>query len=110
MLTTCFYCNAGYFVEQDIVNRTAVVSEPLPCISNWIILMQRLNRSVDFNQNWITYKNGFGDIRGTDFWIVNEKMHLITNSTEVTYRLGVEVAYSYFLSQLLFLSYVEGTS
>ena len=85
MLTTGFYFNAGYFVQQDIVNWTSIASEPLPCINNWIILMQRFDGSVDFSQNWITYKNGFGDIRGTDIWIGNEKMHLITNTTAVTY-------------------------
>ena len=91
MLSTCFYFNAGYVVQQDIVNWTPVVSEPLPCISNWIILMQRLKGSLDFNQTWTTYKSGFGDIRGMEFWIGNENMHLITNTSTVAYRLRVEV-------------------
>ena len=91
MLSTCFYFNAGYSVQQDIVNWTAVTSAPLPCISNWIILMQRFDGSVNFTQNWSTYKNGFGDIRGTTFWLGNENMHLITNTSAVAYRLRVEV-------------------
>ena len=35
------------FIEQDIVNWTAIVPLPLPCISNWIILVQRSKRSFD---------------------------------------------------------------
>src|SRR6218665_539844 len=35
------------FIEQDIVNWTAIVPLPLPCISNWIILKQRSKRSLD---------------------------------------------------------------
>jgi len=35
------------FIEQDIVNWTAIVPLPLPCISNWVILKQRSKRSLD---------------------------------------------------------------
>ena len=64
---------------------------PLPCISSWIILMQRSDGSLNFSNSWTGYKNGFGDIRGTEFWIGNENMYRITQMIGMSYRLRVEV-------------------
>jgi len=64
---------------------------PLPCINSWIILMQRFDGSLSFSSSWAGYKNGFGDIRGTEFWIGNENMYRITQTIGMSYRLRVEV-------------------
>jgi len=53
--------------------------------------MQRVDDSLNFSNNWTGYKNGFGDIRGTEFWIGNENMHRITQTIGMSYRLRVEV-------------------
>ena len=82
--------DVGYSVTQG-VNMTSGSPVPLPCISNWIILMQRSSPTVDFYLYWTDYKTGFGNIKGTDFWLGNEVMHLITNVPGITYRLRVEV-------------------
>lgn len=42
---------------------------------------QRRDGSVDFNKDWIQYKEGFGYLSPddtTEFWLGNEKMHLLT--------------------------------
>ncbi|XP_038647971.1 fibrinogen gamma chain [Scyliorhinus canicula] len=47
----------------------------------WTLLQRRLDGSVDFNRNWIPYKEGFGYLSPgdtTEFWLGNEKMHLLT--------------------------------
>ena len=80
-----------FLAQQNVVNLPVGASVPLPCISNWIILMQRFKGSADFLRNWTDYKNGFGDFAGSDFWIGNEMMHTITNEPGATYRLRVEV-------------------
>ncbi|XP_055500410.1 fibrinogen gamma chain [Leucoraja erinacea] len=47
----------------------------------WTVLQRRLDGSVSFAQNWIPYKEGFGYLSpddSTEFWLGNEKIHLIT--------------------------------
>ncbi|KAH8297492.1 hypothetical protein KR044_013238, partial [Drosophila immigrans] len=45
----------------------------------WIVIQRRVNRAVDFNQNWKTYVKGFGDIEGSHF-LGLEKIFRITNT------------------------------
>ncbi|ESO01701.1 hypothetical protein HELRODRAFT_81270, partial [Helobdella robusta] len=54
----------------------------------WIVIQQRIDGSQSFNQNWNTYKTGFG-IYNKNFWFGLEKMHRLT--TWADYRLRFEV-------------------
>ena len=66
-------------------------SIPLPSVNNWIVMMQRFDGSLDFNRNWIEYRNGFGDTDEGEFWLGNEKVYRLTNRTGLIYRLRIEV-------------------
>ncbi|XP_069779236.1 fibrinogen gamma chain-like [Narcine bancroftii] len=58
----------------------------------WTVLQRRLDGSVDFAQNWIPYKEGFGYLSpddSTEFWLGNEKIHLITTQTHDPYLLEI---------------------
>uniref|UniRef100_A0A665WAF5 Fibrinogen gamma chain n=1 Tax=Echeneis naucrates TaxID=173247 RepID=A0A665WAF5_ECHNA len=58
------------------------------------VLQRRRDGSVDFNKNWIQYKEGFGYLSPddtTEFWLGNEKMHLLTTSTTMPIVLRIEM-------------------
>lgn len=47
--------------------------------TNEIVILRRLNGSVDFYRNWLDYKQGFGDPNG-EFFIGLDKLHKLTNT------------------------------
>ncbi|KAK2141979.1 hypothetical protein LSH36_1009g01008 [Paralvinella palmiformis] len=82
--TYCF----GSECDDCIIGTQRPVSTPLK-INNvqcdvlieggWILLMRRMDGSVNFYRGWSDYKVGFGDL-ATEFWIGNECIHLLTNN------------------------------
>ena len=59
---------ATYALERIVVP-TYNVSLAALSINGWIIIQQRLDISLDFNQNWTTYRNGFGNVSG--LWMLS---------------------------------------
>ncbi|XP_051993278.1 fibrinogen gamma chain [Xyrauchen texanus] len=60
----------------------------------WTVLQRRRDGSVDFNRNWVQYKEGFGYLSPddkTEFWLGNEKMHLLSVQSNVPYVLRIEM-------------------
>ena len=47
----------------------------------WIVIQRRFDGSVDFNRNWVEYRNGFGNLK-TEFWLGNQFIHELTNTGE----------------------------
>ncbi|CAF0839674.1 unnamed protein product [Brachionus calyciflorus] len=46
----------------------------------WTVLQDRHDGSVSFNQNWLLYKEGFGNLEKLgEFWLGLEKMYYLTN-------------------------------
>ncbi|XP_049548147.1 fibrinogen-like protein A [Anopheles darlingi] len=54
----------------------------------WTVVQHRFNGSVDFNRDWVAYRDGFGDIE-REFWLGLEKMHQIT--TERPHEIVIEM-------------------
>lgn len=55
---------------------------------------QRRDGSVDFHKDWIQYKEGFGYLSPddtTEFWLGNEKMHLLTATSTIPTVLRIEL-------------------
>jgi hypothetical protein len=54
----------------------------------WTVILRRQDGSVDFYQNWDTYRNGFGDPNG-EYWLGLEAMYQLTSAK--TYEIKVEL-------------------
>ncbi|KAK2116368.1 hypothetical protein P7K49_006994 [Saguinus oedipus] len=62
--------------------------------NGWTVLQKRLDGSVDFKKNWIQYKEGFGHLSPTgttEFWLGNEKIHLISTQSAIPYALRIQL-------------------
>ncbi|MED6247926.1 hypothetical protein ATANTOWER_021387 [Ataeniobius toweri] len=58
------------------------------------VIQRRRDGSVDFFKDWIQYKEGFGYLSPddtTEFWLGNEKIHLLTTSSTLPTVLRVEL-------------------
>ncbi|ESN99594.1 hypothetical protein HELRODRAFT_84296, partial [Helobdella robusta] len=51
-----------------------------------IFANQRVNNQLDFNRNWLSYKNGFGSYED-NYWMGLENFYQITSSGNYTFRL-----------------------
>ncbi|XP_029529479.1 fibrinogen gamma chain-like [Oncorhynchus nerka] len=97
---------------QDIANKGAKTSglfyvKPLKAKEQFLVyceidsfgrgftvLQRRRDGSVDFNKDWIQYKEGFGYLSPddtTEFWLGNEKMHLLSTQSSIPYVLRIEL-------------------
>ncbi|KAK2817249.1 hypothetical protein Q5P01_025440 [Channa striata] len=58
------------------------------------VIQRRRDGSLDFNKNWVQYKEGFGHLSPddtTEFWLGNEKIHLLTVSSNLPTVLRIEL-------------------
>ncbi|KAM6201965.1 fibroleukin [Rhynchocyon petersi] len=55
----------------------------------WTVLQARLDGSTNFNRTWRDYKVGFGNLQ-REFWLGNDKIHLLTKSSEMILRVDLE--------------------
>ncbi|XP_068134998.1 fibrinogen gamma chain isoform X2 [Hyperolius riggenbachi] len=84
-----------YFIKPLKAKKQFLVyCEIEPSGSAWTVLQRRLDGSVDFNKNWVQYKEGFGYLSPkdtTEFWLGNEKIHLISTQSTMPYVLRIEL-------------------
>jgi len=60
----------------------------MPCIGDWNIIMRHQDDSLSFNQDWQSYKEGFGDPSG-DYWIGNQVLYYISTRTQLHLRIDM---------------------
>ncbi|XP_071836804.1 uncharacterized protein [Apostichopus japonicus] len=55
----------------------------------WTVLQRRGSDSVNFSRSWKDFRNGFGFL-GSEFWIGNEKIAVLTNQKRYQLRMDFE--------------------
>ncbi|XP_060102604.1 fibrinogen gamma chain [Heteronotia binoei] len=84
-----------YFIKPQKTKEQFLVYCEIDSAGNgWTVIQRRLDGSEDFRKNWIQYKEGFGHLSPndqTEFWLGNEKVHLITTQSTVPYALRIDL-------------------
>ncbi|KAM3912071.1 ficolin-1-B-like [Leptodactylus fuscus] len=113
-----------YTIYPDGVKPLMVLCDMVTDGGGWIVFQRRVDGSVDFYQDWETYKRGFGS-QLSEFWLGNENIHQLTSNGNFMLRVDLEdfdnnqtyATYSEFsingeddLYRLKFHSFIEGTA
>ncbi|XP_014739818.1 PREDICTED: angiopoietin-related protein 4 [Sturnus vulgaris] len=80
--------SSGIFQVQPAGSQPFKVYCDMTAEGGWTVIQRRMDGSVDFDQLWDAYKNGFGDLHG-DFWLGLEKIHHLVQ--EGKYNLLIEL-------------------
>ncbi|XP_028831625.1 fibrinogen gamma chain [Denticeps clupeoides] len=84
-----------YFVKpQQAAEEFLVYCEIDNFGNGWTVLQRRRDGSLDFNKNWVQYKNGFGHLTpddSTEFWLGLEKIHKLSTQSSIPYVLRMEM-------------------
>uniref|UniRef100_A0A8B9Q772 Angiopoietin like 4 n=1 Tax=Apteryx owenii TaxID=8824 RepID=A0A8B9Q772_APTOW len=80
--------SSGVFQVQPSGSQPFKVYCDMTAEGGWTVIQRRRDGSVDFDQLWDAYKNGFGDLHG-DFWLGLEKIHHLVQ--EGRYNLLIEL-------------------
>ncbi|XP_014773323.1 techylectin-5B [Octopus bimaculoides] len=54
----------------------------------WLVIQRRLDGKLSFNQDWKTYKDGFGDVI-RELWLGNDNIFLLTNQAHYQLRIDL---------------------
>lgn len=86
-----FCCLTDAFAHEssntfNITFNVLLSPRPLLSINSWIVIQNKVPQgqsSTSFIQDWVTYRNGFGDLKfESNYWIGNEVIfELVTNWT-----------------------------
>ena len=69
--------NGLYVVTMNGYKNTVVYCDQRFFGGGWTVIQRRYDGSVNFYRDWLSYKNGFGDLQ-REFWLGNENIHLLT--------------------------------
>lgn len=56
---------------------------------SWLVFQRRKDGSMDFEQTWNQYLNGFGNASG-ELWLGNEALYLLTSNHKYKLRIDME--------------------
>ncbi|XP_071835586.1 uncharacterized protein [Apostichopus japonicus] len=92
VITNCQDVHNGLSTKEGIylIHPPSWAHEPFQvyCKGGWMLFQRRVDASVSFFNDWITYRDGFGDLNSS-FWLGNEKLHVI--SAERDHQLRIDI-------------------
>ncbi|PIK33868.1 hypothetical protein BSL78_29313 [Apostichopus japonicus] len=92
VITNCQDVYNGLSTKEGIysIHPPSWAHEPFQvyCKGGWMLFQRRVDASVSFFNDWITYRDGFGDLNSS-FWLGNEKLHVI--SAERDHQLRIDI-------------------
>ncbi|CAH0549257.1 unnamed protein product [Brassicogethes aeneus] len=62
------------------------------CNEGWTTIQKRYDGSINFNRNWTTYTQGFGNI-DSEFWLGNKNIHHLTKNNCTSLKINMEDIY-----------------
>ena len=78
-----------YTINPDDGSPMQVLCDMTTDGGGWTVFQKRLDGSVDFYRDWVSYKGGFGNMNG-EFWLGNDNLHRLTAAVDVTLRVDLE--------------------
>ena len=80
-------------VPQAVIAGTATRAMVVYCDMSlqgggWTVIQRRVDHSLDFNRNWVSYKMGFGNLEG-NFWLGLDSIMLLTNDVNMELYVGI---------------------
>ncbi|KAM4696031.1 uncharacterized protein WCC33_014756 [Rhinophrynus dorsalis] len=78
-----------YTIYPDGKKPLAVLCDMNTDGGGWIVFQRRVDGSVDFYNDWKSYKIGFGS-QLSEFWLGNENIHLLTSKGKFELRFDFE--------------------
>ncbi|KAL9969904.1 hypothetical protein ACROYT_G022177 [Oculina patagonica] len=89
LLADGFTSSGVYTINPDGGDPFQVLCDMTTDGGGWTVFQRRLDGSVDFYRDWVSYKNGFGDLNG-EFWLGNDNLHRLTAVDDVMLRVDLE--------------------
>ncbi|KAG8454808.1 hypothetical protein GDO86_001140 [Hymenochirus boettgeri] len=80
--------SSGIFTIQPAGMQPFEVYCEMGADAGWTVIQRRTDGSVDFDQLWEAYKDGFGNLNG-EFWLGLEKLHRISKQGQ--YLINIEL-------------------
>ncbi|XP_077140289.1 ficolin-1-B-like [Ranitomeya variabilis] len=78
-----------YTIYPDDMPPLMVLCDMVTDGGGWIVFQRRVDGSIDFYQDWETYKRGFGN-QLTEFWLGNENIHRLTSGGSFQLRVDLQ--------------------
>ena len=90
MLARGYTLSGVYIIKPDKLDPFTVFCDQETDGGGWTVFQRRQDGSVNFNQSWREYENGFGEPEG-EFWLGLSKIHRLTRWKQIPFELRVDV-------------------